>query len=300
MKMRTILLYAALASAAVYLSHPQLRSTQPVSTSESTREPRLIHIATPEIPASEKSTPAASLVYPLTTPDSNLDARAISRLDQALASTDQAARDDALARLLPEFMNHDPAATARFAELYVDPVLREQLLRRVSQLWAARDAENAVAWAESLPDADERDAVLIDIGAQLAIDDPAQAVALRERHASAVEPDSALENFTQQWGAKDFYAALDWARAQPPGRQRDMLVERLAFIQSQTAPSDAARLVIENIPEGEAQTTAIMTVVHQWATRDHAMAAEWVDRFPEVAWRQRALDELTAIVHADE
>jgi hypothetical protein len=300
MKMTTMLVYAALASAAVYLSHLQLRSAQTAATNETARKSHSIYTAARVMPPSIGSTLPAPPAASRTTPSSSSDMRTmlLHRLERALSSADPTVRDNALARLLPELTSHDPAAAARFAELQLEPNLREQLLRRVSQLWAAQTPEHAIAWAESLPDAGERHAVLIDIGAQLAIDDPAHAVALIELHASPVEPEFALENFTQQWAAKNFSAALAWASARPPGKQRDSLLERLAFIQSQTAPSDAARLVIEHIPEGEAQTTAIMTVVHQWATRDHAMATQWVDRFQEATWRQRALEELAAIAQA--
>jgi hypothetical protein len=92
---------------------------------------------------------------------------------------------------------------------------------------------------------------------------------MRERYAPAVESDAALENFVQQWAAQDLPAALEWATARPQGKQRDLLMERIAFVQAQTAPSDAERLVVALIPEGEAQTQALLTVSQQWGTHDH-------------------------------
>lgn len=216
-------------------------------------------------------------------------------LELALASTVQQERENALTKLLPVLVARDAHAAARFAELYTSRQMREPLLRGVAHLWAAQDAAGALAWAETLSDINERDATISDVCAQVALNDAARAVQMRERYAPSTEPDAALENFMQQWATQDLQAALQWTAARPQGKQRDLLLERIAFVQSQTEPSNAARLIVEHVPEGQVQTEAIMTVLHQWANRNPAAAAEWVDRFPQGALRQRANAELMAI-----
>jgi len=223
-----------------------------------------------------------------------IDRPSLLLLEQALNSGNEKDRSMALSSLLPILISEDPHAVARFAELHTGAE-REQLLRRTSQLWAARDPNAALEWAVTLSNADERDVSIADISAELANTDPARAVALRARYAPTVESDSALENFTQQWAAQDLSAALDWALARPAGRQRDLLLERIAFIRAQTAPSDAARLITDHMSPSSAQSDAVVTILHQWALRDYSAAQEWTTRFPEGPLRTRVTEDLATI-----
>src|SRR5262245_34393020 len=133
-------------------------------------------------------------------------------LENALASPDLVIQDDAVTRLLPALIARHAPATARLAELQSSPALREQLLRQVALLWAARDGRAAITWAETLEPV-ERDAALTDIAAQMALAEPAQAVELRARQAPPTETDPALENLVQQWAVRDFDASLAWVEA---------------------------------------------------------------------------------------
>jgi hypothetical protein len=106
---------------------------------------------------------------------------------------------------------------------------------------------------------------------------------------------SILENLTQQWAAKNHSAALAWAMEQMAGDVRDRLIQRIAFVQAQSSPVDAAQLVIEQIPPGPIQADATITVLHQWALKDLVAAAAWVQRFPEGDLKQRAQQEIRGL-----
>jgi hypothetical protein len=224
-----------------------------------------------------------------------VDRPSLLMLEQALNAGSETERADALSRMLPPLVAEDAPAVARFAELYIGAD-RELLIRRTSQLWAAMSATAALQWAETLASDAERDATITDVCAELANSNPARAVELRAQYpASTVESDAALENFMQQWAAKDSQAALDWTLARPEGRQRDLLLERIAFVKAQSAPQEAARFVLDQMPTGKAQSDAVITVLHQWALRDLPAATEWASRFPDDALKTRAADELTAV-----
>jgi len=55
------------------------------------------------------------------------------------------------------------------------------------------------------------------------------------------------------------------------------------------------RFVVKQIPPGLTQTEAAIMVVHQWALRDPAGAASWVESFPEGPIRDRAVNELKGL-----
>jgi hypothetical protein len=210
----------------------------------------------------------------------------LERIRAAMDSDDPAAVFSHLAALV----HADPRSAARFAETNDDAATREMFLHRVAQLWSERDAAAALAWAADLTKTAERDALVADICLQLADRDPAEAIRALGEHSQG-----ALEALAQRWAERDFSAAREWTLSRPEGEPRDRLVARLAFQQAHDSPREAATLAANQIREGETQAEAVMAVLHQWAKRDPAAAAEWIALFPEGGLRTRAASELEGI-----
>ena len=186
-------------------------------------------------------------------------------LEQSLDTTDPALRDRVLAERLPGLTQRDPERAARFAELLTDERLRELALLQVAMTWARSDVTAAVHWAESLADP-MRDAAITDISLALAETSPARAVALRERFASndSPVPDNTLVNLAHQWAEQDFDAALAWANAQPPGAQRDQVLERLVFVRAADGEfAEAAELARSLIAAPGIRAEALAAVAQQ-------------------------------------
>jgi hypothetical protein len=243
-----------------------------------------------------QSNPTRSISAPVSPPTTEeVVAQLLAEIQGAFAATNLGAREFALTNLLPALVIKDAPAAAHLAQAITEVELRETALRRVAQLWAAQDSAGALTWAAALTDADERDAALTDVCRQVARSDLPEAIRLREQFVIDDRPDPALENLAQQWAEKDLSAALIWTLARAQGDQRDQLIARVAFIQSQTAPEEAARLAVEQIPPGETQNEAAISVLHQWALRDLAAATSWVERFPDGPLRERAVLELSSI-----
>ncbi|HLP78393.1 MAG TPA: hypothetical protein VK327_15930, partial [Candidatus Paceibacterota bacterium] len=196
--------------------------------------------------------------------------------------------------LLSELISRDPAFAAKLAQSLAPENGREDALRRVAQEWGVADPEAALAWAEQLPDAGERKSALADATTQLAQTDPAKAVELAELH-RLDDRNGLMGNLAMLWAQKDLASALDWAGRQPAGDQKNEIIARLAFVESQTSPLEAANRVVRDIPPGPAQEEAVMSVLNQWANRDFASASAWVERFPEGSFRDRAIAELKGI-----
>jgi hypothetical protein len=214
---------------------------------------------------------------------------------QSLSSDDVRAREHAIRQLLPELAQRDPVAAARVADLFVDSPLRPQILSAVASGWTGQNRLHALAWAQGLGDANERETMLVEIFTRIAQSDPAEAVRLRQEFSRDQGDDAELTNLAQRWAENDLSAVLGWTDSLPPGAQRDQLTARAAFIQSQSSPAEAAQLVLDRMPPGEAQGEALISVVHQWARRDFTAASGWVERIPEGPLRARAAQELEAV-----
>jgi hypothetical protein len=219
----------------------------------------------------------------------------LARIQDALGSTNPDDREIVFTHLLAALVRADPFAAARFAETNDLGGTHDLILHRVAQLWAARDTTAALDWAAGLADARERDGILTDVFLQIAESDPAEAVRTYSRYVTDEKSNAGLEALAQRWAEKDFSAARDWALSRHTGTQRDQLIARLAYVQSRTAPFEAATMVVGNIPEGGMQTEAVMTVLHQWALRDPVAAGKWVENFPEGDLHTRAVNELNGI-----
>jgi hypothetical protein len=195
--------------------------------------------------------------------------------------------------LLPALIVRDALAAAKIVEEIEPGTVREELIRRLVQAWSARDAASALAWIDQLRDGDERSPALANVCFQIAQTSPQEALRTAERFGLGQSP--AIENLAQQWAARDLSAALAWARALPANEQREKIFARLAYVQSERDPLNAARFVAEEIPSGPTQTEAAISVLHQWAFRDFAAAARWSEHFPEGPLRERAQNEVEGI-----
>lgn len=171
-----------------------------------------------------------------------------------------------------------------------------RLLRELRAV-AATNVESALAGAMAFPEGNERNRVLAAVSLGFAQTDPADAVKLAEKLQLGGQGGGIMENLVQQWATADLPSALEWLNSQPQNEQRDEFTMRIAYVLSQTDPSDAASLVMNQIAAGAAQNDAIITVLHQWANQDMAAAVNWARGFSDEALRVRALTELSGMAN---
>lgn len=152
-----------------------------------------------------------------------------------------------------------------------------------------RHLEQEIRRAAQIENTDERQSVLLDACTRWADYDPADAISWIRKLGLAETSSAPIEQVVQKWAAADFRAALAWANREAEGPQRELVMERLAFVRAQNQPSAAARLVAEQIPAGPVQIEATISVLHQWALSDFSGASTWADQFPsELQTRARA------------
>ena len=218
----------------------------------------------------------------------------IEAIQAALRSDDARCWDEVSQKQLRLLIQRDPSAAAGLA-LGLDPgLIREQMLRQIAQGWATQDSTAALAWAAGLTDAGERNSALADACVGLSQSNPAEAINTARQY--GVEDQGGFyENTVEQWAAGDTTAALAWVAQFPAGAGRDGMMARVAFVEAQVSPGDAADLVVKEIPPGPAQDEAAMSVLHQWALLDFAGALAWADQFPAGPLADRAKQELAGI-----
>ena len=218
----------------------------------------------------------------------------IEDIQAALRSGDARRWDEVSQNQLRLLIQRDPLAAAGLA-LGLDPgLIREQMLRRIAQDWAAQDSTAALAWAAGLSDVGERNAALTDACVGISQSNPAEVINSARQY--GVEDKGGLyENMVEQWAAQDPAAVLDWVAQLPAGAGRDGMMARVAFVEAQVSPNDAANLVVKEIPPGPAKDEAAMSVLSQWAMQDFAGASAWADQFPAGPLADRARQELAGI-----
>lgn len=217
------------------------------------------------------------------------------RIRSLLASEDPADHELVFSSLFPKLISTHPDEAARIAESMGEGPSRQRLLRIVAQEWAKRDPKAAENWAAKLADANERNEYLSAVCFQVAQGNPRDAMVMAQQHGLSNGPGAVMENLVQQWGAKDFTGAVSWVRELPVGTARDEMLFRLAFVQSQSSPAEAAAMVAKEISPGPQQDEATISIVHQWGQRDLAAASAWVELFPPGDFRERAESELAGI-----
>lgn len=127
---------------------------------------------------------------------------------------------------------------------------------------------------------------------QLAEHDPRAAVILAINNFNTDPQPVLLENLVGQWATRDLQASYEWVQEQQPGEFRDGLLERIAFVGSQSDPVSAAQIVIEEMTPGPQQNEAAISVLHQWAQIDLNAAAAWAAKFGGGDFRKRAMAEV--------
>jgi len=229
---------------------------------------------------------------PWDSPTENQVANLTSAIWRELNAPGGGDHDAIFDRLFPTLIALDPAAAIRLIAAAPAGRTHEELMRQLARTWTTKDPAAALAWAEQLTNSTEQCRTLIEVTKQLAETDPATAMTAVESHHLGDYDQSVMEDLAMVWSRVDLPGAQAWAVRLPAGVQRDEIISRIAFMAARTAPEEAARWVVANIPAGSVQTEAAISVLHQWAQQDFAAAKAWAEQFPPGSIHERAQAEL--------
>jgi len=209
------------------------------------------------------------------------------KIARALRTGNDADREWVFAELLPELLQQDAWAAGRLAERWPPGAWRDELIRQVARHWAAADIGGAVAWLASLENRADQTIAVEGAAAQIARTDPAGAAEISQYFRVRLDNGS-LEHLVQIWTEESPADAVNWISARPPGRERDRLLARIAYVRAQSNPLEATSLVLDFLPAGAARDDALAAVARQWAMRDPDAAAAWAEQLPPGALRTRS------------
>jgi hypothetical protein len=201
-------------------------------------------------------------------------------IERALLSVDDVRRDHAYRQLLPALIKLYPAAVEQLVASWPAGPAREELLRDTAHAWSTVSVDGAVDWAAGVKEDDERAIVAAEIASHVAQGDPARAIGISDQFGVG-RKDGTVERMVQLWAMENLQESLTWAENQLQGPRRDQLVARIATVQAETAPEDAARTALTQIGAGPAQDNAVAHVMRQWSSRDPDAAAAWIEGLPQ-------------------
>ena len=244
-------------------------------------------------PPAARTAPRAVLSWLRSEPTVSARWSAPEELTRALRSGSAADRDRAFNVLLPNLVAVDPALAGHLALAWEPGALRDELLRQFIRRWAATDIGGVITWVTSLLKETDRQNAALAATAQVAQDDPAGALELAQLLHTGLD-DGSLEHLAQIWTEENPREAVDWIVHRPSDGLRDRLLARIAWTRAQREPAEAAGLVLDHMPPGDARDEALIGVVRQWAGRDPGPASAWVAQFPAGTLQTRALAALGA------
>ena len=209
---------------------------------------------------------------------------------------DDGRRRSMLDRIFQKWVHQDAAGAADFVLTLANEEQRKESMAHLMQAWAMQEPSAALSWsAKASFDNDyERQVAMSIICAQVARTDPVEALKLALEHKLDESPDGPFEGLAARWAETDLEAANEWALSMSPGSKRDRVLGSVAWVMADQAPEQATRLILDQIPAGEARTTALLAVIDRLALQDREKARRLADTLPAGELRDRARKNLDA------
>ncbi len=255
-------------------------SSRPLETATSQPEP---------LSAPTRGTPSAKLER-----NGAIDA-AVGDFERAFQAASEEDLDLIVATRLPDIVRRDPRKAVRFMELQPPSKQREVLVRHIARLWGERDAEDAVAWAQTLPDAQESALARRAVCLSLSQTNPAAAVERCAENGADAGAEADFQGIFQAWVQSDPASAGEWVAAQPTSPGLDKLRQRQVHVLARSNPLIALRMAQEGFTVPADRNEAVLAALHQWGLRDPAAARDWVSTSAPDELKARALAEIEGL-----
>ena len=233
--------------------------------------------------------------------------------------------DKAVNQIFSNFNN--PATLPAALNEVTDPGARAGAISALATRWADINANDALAWAQSLPESDgaARTGALNTILTTLANTDPATAAAFLKnvpdpgdfsstvsaivQRLASTDPQAALEmantlpddatkgkainSVLVKMAATDFASAWNYAGSLPDGTIRDTAIVGLVSENAAQNPAQAASL-LDQIPPGTAQTSAVDALAKTWLKQDPQAFTNWLTGMPTGSERDEAIGQMVS------
>jgi chemotaxis protein histidine kinase CheA len=166
---------------------------------------------------------------------------------------------------------------------------RAELIAVLASAWAAQNLADATAWAKQLPESAERHAALTRMADDVAFDHPIESLGLSLTETPQSLHDGTIRRAIASWTRQEPDNASSWTEQIADTTLREEGVSIVAETIGETAPTAAARIIINSMRPGELQNQTVLAVVRRWMQMDAVAAAAWINHFPDGTLRQNAM-----------
>jgi hypothetical protein len=207
-------------------------------------------------------------------------------LDYANQLADGPDRAQLVAKAFEVFVAKSPEEAFAAAKLLPEGLGKQAAFDTVLSHIANSNLEEAQRLIGSLP-ADAVSGASREVGSRLAKADPQDAVRWAESLPEGKSRQSAFSAIAGAWAAKDVEGAAAWLDRMTPGASKDAAIEGFAV---RTAPKDPEGSAIwaATLPPGNTRAAVLKRSVGIWYRYDAAAAEQWLASTPGLTAEERA------------
>lgn len=203
-----------------------------------------------------------------------------------------------VSRLQQRWANEKPAEMAEWASRLPVGDERRQMLDLAAMTWSRRDAPSATAareWVATLPESEQTRA-LTNVAYGSSAHDPTEALALATTLPEAGMRDQVIGDLTLVWASSDLDATLKWLGEMEDMPFKNTLLSRVTAGLAEMEPAQAAKIALDQLPQGPVQDTALIQIARLWARNDAPAATKWATALPDSELKTAILTNLAAPV----
>jgi len=197
---------------------------------------------------------------------------------------------DAIAAAAHVLAARNPAYLKQIIAEMPESAIRQTFVLEIARQGPGSDLTQTLAWAEALPQDRARSEALRILRSQLAHQNPEEAARTLGRMPEGSARQNLAQTIATEWGLRDPHAAAHWI-AGLSAAEWENAVPALAASWSQ-ADAQASGEFVANLPSGEIQERAAMSVMASWAIQNPKAAGNWAMNFPEGNLRDLGVREV--------
>lgn len=207
------------------------------------------------------------------------DGRAAFDYANSLADDTGYLKMEAMAAVAKVLAETDPGFLAGMINELPENASRQALVMALADRWGDTDIDEALAWAEKLPPDRSKSNALTLLRTRLARENPEQLSRVLAEIPAGYVRQNLVATLAAEWGLRDASSTSEWLDTLSD-EDKQVAIPLFSGSWAQGQPEQAGTFVA-NLPAGETQNRAAMSVVAYWASQDPRAAADWAASFSE-------------------
>jgi hypothetical protein len=186
---------------------------------------------------------------------------------------------DLAMQVVDTLLKENPSAGLDFVKSLPEGEIQRNATLRLFKEWAPLDLAGAMACLDQLPEGTTRDGALGGLLRQWVKQDVNAAMAYVQALPTDKQ-DTFLGDAVRYWASADPAAASQWVAALPQGDARNQRITQVASVWALSSLTDAGNFLLTSLAPGDAQNSAVETVVSSAQITNPQGVRQWVSGFP--------------------